>query len=498
MASEVELPDLRELKLKYFNTLDFKKCGDTISLDNTSSNNKLDSYFVQEVQRALDSKNISLDNALFALSIVPNESSVGNFDKIAQDLASDISNNSNSDVVNFTDNLYGGLLPDRVIKSSSNISKDDILNNSQLQLNLFGNKVDNVRNDSYLILQNKNKVFDPLNVEKDALNLFEVTANQYCTDSSSKELYGVAATTNAQLILDKLNYNLKDVYGLRKSVIDGDSILSPDVNRTYELSKTNKVNYEDGESVSLKGNELVSSVYNMISSVEKKIIDNDIMGISDYIKTANGYIKSGSNSIKGISDGVSSLALNLLSSETTSSNSLTTPNSINRHKFTMLLINQTGSLSMQTNQYVEVEFIPDSISDNVSANFPEMTIPGRSESFISYESTANRDISFTLKLYDPMCKNPQGIINTVNMLKSMCYPDYSTTTIYPPYCYVKLGDLIYFYGVCNNVGVSWIKPVSVDVNGKQIYVYADVSLSFKQCSTKTPDIISITNSGGNE
>lgn len=140
--------------------------------------------------------------------------------------------------------------------------------------------------------------------------------------------------------------------------------------------------------------------------------------------------------------------------------------SANRAPITATIVNLT------TGKVIEMTHIPEELEDSNSASFSEVNIQGRSAPVLGYDGSGPRMIRFTLQLHDDYC--PQGIKQEVQNLKALTYPKYSGSRIEPPRCYVRIGNFLRMTGVCDDVSVNWKKPYRDGV-----FVYADVSLSFK-------------------
>lgn len=121
---------------------------------------------------------------------------------------------------------------------------------------------------------------------------------------------------------------------------------------------------------------------------------------------------------------------------------------------------------------IEFDCEPDEISDTVSAQFDPQEIRGRSSPYQGYNSSGPRTLSFSLILHDDLCK--EGILNTINRLKSLVYPGYGGV-LSTPACLVRIGDMIHMKAIVSDVGVSWQKPYR---NG--VYLLAEVSLTLSE------------------
>lgn len=127
--------------------------------------------------------------------------------------------------------------------------------------------------------------------------------------------------------------------------------------------------------------------------------------------------------------------------------------------------------------------LPETIQDSYSANYSPTDLLGRSSPIIGYSSGGPRSVSFDLTLHDDIIwadGHNQDIVDVVNSLKALPYPDYTSSKVIPPKCYVKIGDIISLVGVCNEVSVTWEKPYRETALGRMSYIKAEVSLSFDE------------------
>ena len=121
---------------------------------------------------------------------------------------------------------------------------------------------------------------------------------------------------------------------------------------------------------------------------------------------------------------------------------------------------------------IEFECEPEEISDTNSNQFDPQDIRVRSSPFQGYSSSGPRTISFSVMLHDDLCK--EGILNTVNHLRSLTYPSYGGVLI-PPKCLVRIGDMIHCNAIVNDISVTWQKPYRSGT-----YVAAEVSINLTE------------------
>lgn len=129
---------------------------------------------------------------------------------------------------------------------------------------------------------------------------------------------------------------------------------------------------------------------------------------------------------------------------------------------------------------IDLDLLPESIDDSYSANFHTQSFQGRSSPVIGYGDGGPREVSFSLQIHDDLIsQNGSDIVDIVNQLKSLSYPEYERKVI-PPKIYLRMGDMVSIVGVCTNVGVSWEKPYGETTKGRIAYKKAEVSLSFQE------------------
>jgi hypothetical protein len=131
--------------------------------------------------------------------------------------------------------------------------------------------------------------------------------------------------------------------------------------------------------------------------------------------------------------------------------------------------------NLVTGTNITFKFYPEEVEDTHSSSFSQKEILGRSTPLLAYSGGGPREVSFSVILHDDFCDD--GIINTVNKLKGLTYPEYDSGVV-PPECYVRLGSSVYFTGQCTNVSVSWQPPFRSIRDDNSTYTRADVSMSF--------------------
>lgn len=82
---------------------------------------------------------------------------------------------------------------------------------------------------------------------------------------------------------------------------------------------------------------------------------------------------------------------------------------------------QGGLIDAETGVRVMFDFNPDTIEDNKSTDFAEISIPGMSHSRLQFTSGGARTLSFTIYLHYGATDN---VANTIKTLQSWLYPEY--------------------------------------------------------------------------
>jgi len=135
-----------------------------------------------------------------------------------------------------------------------------------------------------------------------------------------------------------------------------------------------------------------------------------------------------------------------------------------------------------TQTTIYLPFDPETISDNVSMAEDSQAVRGRSSQFVGFDNTGDRAVSMSIDLHADFCSGwgaepdceGQGLIDTLNALKAIEYPDYSSAgAVIPPMVWVKFGD-ISLMGICTSVDIERKGPYR---GGRRLM--ASVSLAFK-------------------
>ena len=127
---------------------------------------------------------------------------------------------------------------------------------------------------------------------------------------------------------------------------------------------------------------------------------------------------------------------------------------------------------LRSGKYLTFRAYLEGLTENVSPNWNNDTYIGRSEPTYVYERT-ERDISFTLKLFNEIDGRIKVMYQKLGHLTSLCYPEYlkdtylgnNKTRMKPPLVRMRMGEL---YGSDKNKGLlGFIKSIS--------YAYPDES-----------------------
>lgn len=128
-------------------------------------------------------------------------------------------------------------------------------------------------------------------------------------------------------------------------------------------------------------------------------------------------------------------------------------------------------VNLRTGTVLDFFIIPEGpISETLGVTWGSQQIPGSSRVYYGYDNTGPRTVSFSIRLHDDYCK--LGIKQTVQNIKALAYPEYDGY-VYPPECYVRVGNFLRFRGLCDSVTLSWERPLRDNQ-----YLVADISLSF--------------------
>lgn len=143
----------------------------------------------------------------------------------------------------------------------------------------------------------------------------------------------------------------------------------------------------------------------------------------------------------------------------------------------------------------QFKFILPEFSEEYTANYETISIPGRSSDIQSYSSTSSpsRSVSLQLMAGEGLYtgSNPiESMQKDIAFLKSLAYPDYSSSIVSPPpIVLVYLGPTSIIKGVITAVSVNYHKPYTTE--GEPMY--AEVSFTVVQASDDPPDYKDVRN-----
>lgn len=137
----------------------------------------------------------------------------------------------------------------------------------------------------------------------------------------------------------------------------------------------------------------------------------------------------------------------------------------------------------------QFKFILPEFSEEYTANYENISIPGRSSDIQSYSSTSSptRTVSLQLMAGEGLYKGSdpiEAMHKDIAFLESLVYPDYSSSIVLPPaIVLVYLGPKSILKGVITSVSVNYHKPYTV----KGEPMYAEVSFTVVQASDNPAD-----------
>lgn len=144
-----------------------------------------------------------------------------------------------------------------------------------------------------------------------------------------------------------------------------------------------------------------------------------------------------------------------------------------------------------TGDKIVFKTLPEDISESYAASFDSTEVRGRSAPYFGYAGSEARSVTYSITLSEDILGDEY--MNIIGKLKALVYPKYSGSLVIPPYCTIKLGDMIdYMYAVVNSVSVSWSGTILSDNTSlmydvtnpksfsKQHYSKAEVSLDITQ------------------
>ena len=174
---------------------------------------------------------------------------------------------------------------------------------------------------------------------------------------------------------------------------------------------------------------------------------------------------------------------------------------------------------MRTNQYVVFRGYLEGLTENIAPEWSPEKYVGRSEPVYSYTG-AERDISFTLKLYAHTADELKMIYKKMNKLTSLCYPEYRLdsqlvngesivniqesekfTRMKPPLLKMRLGELYGKtqdeQGLTNTDLAGFIKSLTYSVpdespweftKGKRVPKYVTAAITYQVIHDEVPNL----------
>lgn len=144
------------------------------------------------------------------------------------------------------------------------------------------------------------------------------------------------------------------------------------------------------------------------------------------------------------------------------------------------------------------KFILPEFSEQYSANYDAISIPGRSADVQSYTSTSSpqRTVSLQLMagegLYAYGEDSEDALLNDIAFIKSLCYPDYETSIVKPPpIVLLYLGPSSILKGVMTSCSINGKKPFTRD--GRPMYF--EVNFTVVQATDNPADYKDVRNRG---
>lgn len=148
-------------------------------------------------------------------------------------------------------------------------------------------------------------------------------------------------------------------------------------------------------------------------------------------------------------------------------------------------------VNLVTGDTIPLVTAPDSLSENIAANYNEQDILARSAPMISYTSTGARQVSIAIKVHEDILPSGYNIDSYVNALKALPYPEYTGGNVTPPAVKLICGTSLNVIGVPLNVDVTWGTEVFRD-NRMPI---ANISITIKETRSTCPGATTIKNGG---
>ena len=138
--------------------------------------------------------------------------------------------------------------------------------------------------------------------------------------------------------------------------------------------------------------------------------------------------------------------------------------------------------NLLTGALIPINLAPDSVGETITGNFNSEDIVARSAPIITYNSTGARTVQITItQTEDTLPTGFNSLVDYVDKVKALVYPNYNNNLVVPPSSQLVLGDSVNLIGVVTNVSVNWLGPYRD--NKMQI---AKIDLSFTETRSSCP------------
>jgi hypothetical protein len=134
--------------------------------------------------------------------------------------------------------------------------------------------------------------------------------------------------------------------------------------------------------------------------------------------------------------------------------------------------------------WLEFQLMPDTISENKTANYDPIAIIGRSLPILGYANSSSRSINLELEfaaLNRSGKYSPTWVKDQVRWLESKVYPEYESGWVYPPHrMQLIVGQALGMLCVMTSCTTTWSKPWTTSIVEPFAY-RASVACSFQEC-----------------
>jgi len=132
---------------------------------------------------------------------------------------------------------------------------------------------------------------------------------------------------------------------------------------------------------------------------------------------------------------------------------------------------------------------PETIGDEIQAQFDPTSIRGRSSQYHGYDTSGPRTTSLSLKIHEDYLYGTNNILDFSNRIRALAYPEYSGHVI-PPRCLVRVGTTLGGICIVNNVSLSWLLPIR---NNR--YICADITIGLVILEPMAPSASEVEGGG---